>query len=597
MELTSEQVYDSIIYGAEKVIENKEFLNRINVFPVNDGDTGSNLASMMRTIKNESEIKNSVKETIESISDAALKGARGNSGIIFAQYLFGLGEKMAIGCNVTIEQFVIASNDAVDYAYKAIDTPIEGTIITIMSTWGKTLINKFQSIEESYEIFIKSYYIVVASLDKTKEQLDILKKYDVVDSGAMGFTYFVEGFSKFLISDRSSNYKRAPNLNLNSSYETNVVKKHKLSEFRYCTECLIEGDSLDFEGIKRKLSNMGNSFVIAGNRKKCKIHIHTNKPREIYKYLYTKGTIVFQKVDDIFMQENVVKNRFSKIALITDSIADLSDEIIDKFQIQIINLNILHNNVSYIDKQTISPLMTLDLCDGGNILPTSSQPTSIQIENTLDYLSTYYDSIIVITVSSKLSGTYSNFKRVSEKLSKRNYKINIIDSKQDSGSQGLVVKKCAQYIKAGLKHQRIVELINWEINNSKILVQVKSLDNFIKSGRLSNRMGKLALLLNLKPIVSLDKQGQACLDSFAFSAKGSNSNIIKHIRKILKRNQIDEYNIVHVNNISEAKDLSNTLSEIIGFPPSYICETSSVVAISAGRGAVGVSYLLRKEVD
>ncbi len=105
MVITSKQVFDLFIHGAHKVIDNKEMLNKINVFPVQDGDTGSNLASMMRAIIHQSEEKATVKATLESVADAALYGARGNSGIIFAQYLTGLSESVMDKEVISIQEY------------------------------------------------------------------------------------------------------------------------------------------------------------------------------------------------------------------------------------------------------------------------------------------------------------------------------------------------------------------------------------------------------------------------------------------------------------------------------------------------------------
>lgn len=180
MQMTSEQVYNSIMHGAFRVIQNKEILNKINVFPVQDGDTGSNLASMMRTILQKSEHKGTVKKTLESVADAALYGARGNSGIIFAQYFRGLSETINGEELVSIHEYANASKCAAQYAYDAVEEPVEGTIITVMREWGSVLVEESTQKSTLIDIFTTAVHKIEIALEKTKEQLAVLKKANVV---------------------------------------------------------------------------------------------------------------------------------------------------------------------------------------------------------------------------------------------------------------------------------------------------------------------------------------------------------------------------------------------------------------------------------
>jgi len=597
MQMTSKQIYNSFIQGAYNVILNKEILNKINIFPVQDGDTGSNLASMMRAIIQKSEYHITVKETLESIADAALYGARGNSGIIFAQYFRGLGETIEDGESISISAYANASMCAAQYAYDAIEVPIEGTIITIMREWGRVLSDESLNKDSIEDIFHTAFKKTELALDKTKEQLPVLKKANVVDSGAKGFTYFIEGALYYIRSKENFNLEILKD-EADDFEELTAKISHSNSDcYRYCTECLLESDSLNLEEIRQNLKHMGGFTVVAGSTLKCRIHIHTNDPAGVFRYLYQQGSVIYQKVDDIFKQESVVNHRKSNIVLITDSIADLPEELIDEEQIQVIHLGILYKDITYLDKLTIWPLNLLEMTKMEKELPTSSQPSPKHIENLFDYLSTYYTSIIVMTVSKKLSGTYNNFINEAKKYADKSVKISIINTRQNSGAQGLLVKKCAQYIKEGLTHKEIVSQVEHDIRKSKILVQVRNLDHMIKSGRLNIRIGKIAKQIGMKPIVSLDAEGNGILESIAFSINGSNKKIIQHIQKTLKRHQIEEYNIVHVNNEPGAKELAKTMTGIIGFEPAYIMETSSIIAISAGDGAVAISYLLKEEVS
>ena len=597
MQMTGKQIYDSLMHGAFKVIQNKEVLNRINIFPIQDGDTGSNLSSMMQTIIKKSEYHITVKKTLESVAEAALTGARGNSGIIFAQYFRGLSETIAAAEQISIHDYANASKSAAQYAYEAVENPVEGTMLTLMREWGRILSEESINNTSILDVFNRSYHTLEIALDKTKEQLSVLKKANVVDSGAKGFTYFIEGALHYLKNGEDCDLKKLIDDNKEDIVELAQVISHLDTEDnRYCTECLLESNDIDYETIKTKLKQLGNSIVVAGSRSKCRVHIHTNEPAVVFDFLSRHGTMIYQKVDDMYNQEAIINRRKYNIALVTDSIADLPQTLIDEHQIQIVHLDILYKGINYFDKLTIQPSRLLEMVSNEDELPTSSQPNPMQIDNLLDYLSTYYNSIIIITVSKELSGTYNSFYNSAKNYKNRNINISVINSKQNSGAQGLLVKKCAEYIKAGLPHNEIVKKIEATIESSKILVQVKNLDNMIKSGRLSMRAGNIAKKIGMKPIITLDTEGKGNLESIAFSMAGSNKKIINHMKRILRSFRIEQYNIVHVNNEAGAKELASLMTHIIGHEPDYIMETSSIIAVSAGEGAVAISYLLVKEV-
>lgn len=592
MLITNKQVYESFIRGAHHVIERKEVLNKINVFPVRDGDTGSNLSSMMRSIIEMAENKVSVKTTLESVADAALYGARGNSGIIFAQYFRGLSESIEGDEAISVNDFAAACRCAAKYAYDAIENPVEGTMITVMREWGNVLTAECKRHTSLTEIFRNALNQVEIALERTKEQMPILKKANVVDSGAKGFTYFIEGAIYYLMNGEVLP-QRADEEEVIFEFPEDSIHANA-DEYRYCTECLIEGSQIDPENIKEWLHGMGNSVVVAGSPKKCKVHVHTDDPSTVFEYLYHKGNIIYQKVNDMVRQEAIVNHRKYNIALVTDSIADLPKEWIDEEQIHVVHLDIIYKNHTYLDKLTIQPQQILKKCAEGKELPTSSQPGPKTVENLLDYLTNYYESIIILTVSKELSGTYNSFVNGMKNQSVAGHKISLINTKQNSGAQGLLVKKCADLIASGMEHNEIVKEIERLTNHTKILVQVRNIEHMIRSGRLSVKAGKIAKMVGMKPIITLDEQGKGTLDGVAFSIRGSSSKLIRHIRKVCMTDQIESYSIVHVNNLQAAENLGQVMMQLIGFSPSYICETSSIIAISAGDGAIAVSYLLKR---
>lgn len=138
-ELDAECLYRSFVFGAHEIIRRREEMNRINVFPVADGDTGTNLSLTLDSLVNNTKVLPSAGDTLQSMSDAVLEGARGNSGIIFAEFLSGLAEILASVERITVRAFSRALNNAVSKAYGALQNPVEGTILTVIKDWAKSI--------------------------------------------------------------------------------------------------------------------------------------------------------------------------------------------------------------------------------------------------------------------------------------------------------------------------------------------------------------------------------------------------------------------------------------------------------------------------
>jgi fatty acid kinase/fatty acid kinase fatty acid binding subunit len=580
-------LYNSFIIGARNVISEKNSLNKINVFPVPDGDTGTNLASLMNSIIEKSMLKDTSIETMETIVDAAIEGARGNSGIIFASYINGFYESLK-NDDLTVEEYIEVVTNAANQAYQSINKPVEGTMITLMRTWATALNGLKDAGHGVIELFSKAFDILQIELKKTTEMLAVLKQNKVVDAGAKGFVHFIEGFIKSLKGEQVNvKFQDVPEIT-----EHLHIDHLDESQFRYCTEALLSSIDLDHKAIKAHLETLGDSLVVAGNKRRLRVHIHTDNPDQIFTYLASHGSIIEQKVDDMVRQFEMVNHQKYNIALVTDSIADLPQSLVDQYQIHQYPLGLMINGTTYYDKLTITSKSFYDLMDSLKVYPTSSQPNQRSLENFFSQLTTYYDKVIVLSVSSKMSGTYQAFVDAANKF--KDKEIAVIDSIQNSGAQGLLVLKTAQAIDKGMKLNDIVSYIEKLKKDTKILVSVKTLKYMVKNGRVSKATGLIGKIVNLKPVVSIDDQGEGIIFDKGLSIKTSNKKIFKHIESILEFNDIEDYAIVHANADDRAASYEKIYTDLIGKPPTYVMNISSIVAMSAGIGTVAIAYIKGK---
>ncbi len=588
--LNGKRLYYAFFSGAQEVIRKKDQLNKMNVFPVPDGDTGTNLASTVQHMLQDVKASRSVDETIQSLADAALAGARGNSGIILAQFVNGWANAVGQQKTLSIQTFGESVEAAVPYVYDAVLHPVEGTMLTVIKIWAHAVYDMKNKTHDFAELFSTTLLKAREALNNTPKQLKALRDAHVVDAGAKGFVHLLEGMNRFI---RSGNLRK-----LSQQHEKLTENIQSMPEgetdlrYRYCTECMLTGMKTEkINQLKSELQELGESVIVAGNERKIRIHIHTNQPEEVFFQLKDEGKIYNPKVDDMRRQYAAAHGQHASIALVTDSIADIPQDLLDQYHIHVLPISIFFDQGEFLDKITLNPERFHQLVEKSEHFPTSSQPGVKNIENLLSFLATHYKSILALTVSSQISGTWNSVCQAAKKLKDAGYQIEVIDSKLNSGAQGLLVQKAAELIEAGFSHEKIVEQIQELIPRVKIMVIVTNFKYMVQSGRVSPLKGYLAKIMNLKPIISLDENGKGIAFAQAFSQRANFKKIIDIIQNGHQKNPVTRYCIVHSRVPELAEQYRQTLVQTVKREPQYIEEVSSVVAMASGKGAVAVCMM------
>ncbi len=592
-ELDGKQLYYSFLAGAQRIFDNQKLLNKINVFPVPDADTGTNMASTMRSITDTSIPTGSLKQTATAIADAALVGARGNSGIIFAQFLYGFSNEIKTDKNINVNSFAGIIDKSVDYAYEAISNPVEGTIITVIKDWAESVNNLKDKIDDFKKLITDSYQKAKQSLIETTEKIEVLKKANVVDAGAKGFVLFLEGMIDFFKHGELKQILSARNIVKISADEIDMMPHDEIT-FRYCTEALLVGDNMNKQKIVNKIEKYGDSIVVAGSPKKLRIHIHTDVPAEIFLALYNHGSIAYQKVDDMVFQNKILHDRKTKIALVTDSTSDLPQDIIEKYQIHIVPLSVHFGDNYYLDGVTITPDQFYKLLNKSKVYPSTAQPTFKDFSNKYSYLDTHYESIIAVHISKEMSGTWQNSRKAAKTISSHTKKnISVLNSRRLSNGLGLVLLRAAKAIENGATHEDILNNIDKWIENTKMFVSSKTIKYMVKSGRVSAAKGFIGKLLNLKPIVIVNDEGTTELIGKPFTEKGSMKIVMDKAKKLIKTGKVWEYAVSHANNIKTANWYAKQLEDLIGKKPVFIQDVTPVLGVNVGPGVVSVAIMMK----
>lgn len=571
--------------GASEVDAYRSYLNKINVFPVADGDTGTNLFATMRAMVDQAARIRTFNDMARNLSDSGLANARGNSGIIFASYVNGLAVNGQEYESVDVREFSTIVHQAVGHLYHAIEKPLEGTMISVIRDWASFLFDHQEAYHNFQELLGAAYHHASDSLRKTTSQMEVLRKYNVVDSGAAGFVRFLHGINLVFSKGGHAEAEDQSLFDLNRQ----IPILEEFQGYRYCTNLLLEVP--DLPGPTRHiLTGLGDSMVISSAGNKTRVHIHSNAPDQVVETLLPLGAVLEQKIDDMELENSVRQKRRHRVGLLTDSIADLPEEFKMEHQIHTLPLGILLDDAIYLDKLTIRTDGLFSKIPQASTYPTSSQPEPGRVRDFLTKLLDQYDSLLFLSVSANLSGTWRTIQQVMQNMDTEGKTVTVIDTKVNSGAEGLLVMQAAALLDQGLSHEEVAAQIQALVPKTKILVCLNTIEYAAKSGRVSNTVGTVGTKLGLRPIMTIDGEGKGATFGIGFSQKSITKKILRQVRQTMKQGGISHYSIVHTQNPELAELYREKLSAIIGKEPDYICGISSVIAIHSGPGCVAVSF-------
>jgi uncharacterized protein len=588
--LDGARLHRALVAGIQEVISRQDYLNRINVFPVPDRDTGTNMALTLNTVIEETSdnVPSNISEMLENVADAALNGARGNSGAILAQFFQGLSDGAEGVEKMTLANFVRAVNKGVTSSHQALSEPKEGTILTVLSAFGNALKTQLASGADDFiQLLEPSIQKADEALAETANQLKEMRKAKVVDAGAQGFVDLLHGVFDFIRNGRVSGFY--DNL---SSPKVDEVEEHVQemtnSKFRFCTECLIKGDGIDHSNIRSQLNDLGDCLIVAGSARKTKIHVHTNDPAEIFQICKQHGLISGTKADDMVHQQQTINHDGARIAIMTDSGADIPKEIMDSLDIHMVPISVNFGDQSYIDKISMTPDQFYKELVSNPVHPTTSQPSFGDFNRTYQFVNSHYNSIVSIHIPRAVSGTLG----ASEAAAKRihNHTVSIVDSKNATAALGLVVTYAAEAAKMGFTQSQILRAVDAIIPKTKLFAAIPNLDYLVKGGRITGSKKRMIDALRLTPVITIDEeQGNVKVGGVIPGRKNLPKKVASFIMKKMDLTKTYRLVVIHCDRPEQALELQKILKKAVPKLEScHLVSCGSALGVHAGPGALGV---------
>lgn len=303
----AQQIKAGIIAAYNNLDNNKELVNSLNVFPVPDGDTGTNMSLTMKSVFNklQNTDDNDLKAIAKSLGSGSLMGARGNSGVILSQLCRGVTLVLEKSEDIGVEEIAQACLMAKETAYKAVLKPTEGTILTVSRKMAEFAISNKDKYSDVIEFLNDIVHEGNKALDSTPELLPVLKQAGVVDAGGKGLMVLLEGFFASISGKEVKEYDTSEQqiIDFDNFEDLHDFEKPEDIVYGYCTEFFINHDGTqNYEDWRNFISQYGDSIVCVGDDEMIKTHIHTNHPGELMEYAMQRGSLSGIKIENMRLQ-------------------------------------------------------------------------------------------------------------------------------------------------------------------------------------------------------------------------------------------------------------------------------------------------------
>lgn len=490
--ITGERLRRAVTAGARKVIAQADHLDQINVFPVADFDTGKNLAATMGMLLHVPPGLpwQPVGDVARDLATAALRGARGNSGVIFAQFFHGLSEGLARASFADVQLFAKALARAATRSRQALVEPKEGTILTAIAAFTSCVEELAVDTEDFIPVMEKGLRAAERALAETRSTLPALRDAGVVDAGALGFVRFLEGIVNYIATGKveevflvgMSPPLERPKVN----YDPEAIA------FRYCTECVVEGDGMEAEVVREVLAPLGDSVVVAGSPQVLHLHVHTNAPARVRELAEAFGTVAQEKVDDMWAQHAAVAEPAkARLALVVDTSCDLPEHLMTRHRIAVVPVRVRVGRDEFRDRIELTVRGFYERVQAGAETSTS-QPPPADFLDAFVHLGRRSSGLLALVLAKDLSGTWNSASQAAREAAGTGCKIEVVDSGTLSGGLGLVAWAVARGMEAGLRLGEAVQLAREAAKRVLFWAALPDLRFLARSGRAPWAVGWLS---------------------------------------------------------------------------------------------------------
>jgi uncharacterized protein len=584
----------SLFAAADWVAAGRDEINRINVFPVPDGDTGTNFSLTLRAVADALRALGdaSLPDTARTMARGAVLGARGNSGMMLAHFLLGFAESLGDRPAATTRDVAAAVREGADRLYASLDDPREGTILTVARDAAAAAERAAAETDDVGEFMRRLLAEGEAALARTPDLMLVLKEAGVVDAGGKGFVRMLEGVVRCIEGDPilpvTQTDAPADTAVLVPAADFEVAAER---DFQFCTELLVRGEHLPpANEVRAAMHAFGGSVVVAVMADILKIHVHTDTPEAVFTYAARWGRVETTKADDMRAQHRRLAHADRRpVALVTDSSADLADSVLDRHHITVVPLQVVFGNETFRDRIDLKPEEFYRRLGAARDLPTTSQPAPADFVRVLRDARAEADEVVGVLLSGTLSGTLTSAQAAVRAAGISS--VHLVDSRSASLGVGMLALRGAELAESGWAGADIARELERVRGQSGMLLTVDRYDNLLRSGRVSRGKAWIAEMLDVKPILSLDGDGRVVPIDRVRGREQLVPRVLALLEKRLTpRPAVVRFGVVHTGAEETAQRVRAALVAAYRPRDCFVTLATGVLGTHVGAGAWAIFY-------
>lgn len=580
----------SLLAAADWVDADREELNRINVFPVPDGDTGTNFAMTLRAAaEGVRPLEHAELPAVtRAMAEACVFGAQGNSGMLLSHFLLGFREALGELRCASIPDVARAIRTGADQVYRGLDDPVEGTILTVcreVADAAEALAHRTVDFADLMRQLLERARVALA---RTPELLRVLKEAGVVDAGGQAFVRVLEGIVRLIEGDPIRPTRDAAAFAVPDVAAVTEVAAER--DYQFCTEALVRGtDFPPTTDIRARLRRLGGSIVVLTTSDLLKIHVHTDEPDAVFEMARQWGVLETNKADDMREQHRERHAARRRIAIVVDSSCDLPDTVIDRYGIVVVPVQVIAEGHTYLDRVEIRGEELYARMRASREPFTTSQPPPGAIVRAFQEARADADEVIGLFLGGSLSGTLASA-QTAVRAARLDH-VTVVDSRSASFGLGLLALRAAELADEGLAVDAIVAELDRVRDRSGALFTVDTFDNLLRSGRVSRGRAWLGGLLDIKPILEVTREGRVVPLDRVRGREALIPRVLEHLDRRLSPSPARlRMAVAHGDAPEVAAQLRDELVRRYRPAECLVNHVTAALGVHTGPGAWGVFY-------
>lgn len=612
--LTAPALRRALIAGARRVIASRDGLNKINVFPVADGDTGNNLAFTLGSVLNGALSRRSrhIGELLRRIGDDAIDGARGNSGAILAQFLHGVAEHARSRAVLDATALAAAVRHGAASARRALAKPVEGTILSVIDSFADAMQDAAAQLRDAKSADVRGSFArglaqARSALARTPQQMALLQKAGVVDAGAQGFVDLLEGIAEFVEIGPRAIRLHGPVAAANETLDDDAHPAHDEvdPQRRWCTECLLlagaDAAPIEREALRAALAAIdADSMVLAGGEHRMRVHAHVAQPQALFDACARFAAVEGMKADDMLLQSRSLEQK-RLVAVVTDSAADLPDAIAERYGLHVVPVRVDLDGRDYLDKIGLATGEFYRRMAASQQLPRTSQPPPGDFRRTFDFLRSHRPATVYVGLSRAISGTLQSAEHAATRIEGGD--VRVFDSVNAAGGQALLAWRAAEMAETGADADTIVRELERLRPLTLTWAILRDISHAVRGGRIPRWAAPAVGFTGLTPIARVRADGRLGVAGGLIAKAKAPEAFARYVAKraaaafrsatgtqALRLRAI----VGHCDAHEDALRLAATLraqfdARLVSVEELHLVETGPAIGAHAGRGTLVVS--------